>query len=420
MGKKYKDQKKIAEYLFDDYIYNKDLTSNDQMIKSLELLIDNGLGCKITASEDVSEWSVSRYAVACKFMLKYNKDLKKFKRELLNAEIGGIFQTADTDERLVELTKNSLDVGTYYAYLGNKKHDDYAVLTVSHPDNNDLYQISFELFLIGKRFLKFKDEFTKLYKEYKEIYKSKKNEYIWYTDGRPVKDANFKAFDKMVFTDKGKIIKYIDNWVDNIPNYYKYGMTPKLSIMLYGEPGTGKSTFTKALAKYLGIENVLSISPDFFRADEQQHNRNRGYYMSPYREIVSSIDDIDCVCNAREDDQSSENNITMSTLLEYLDNPGAFYYKAKDGKDYLVSIIVATTNYYDKLDPAVKRHGRFDLKIEMKYFDKKEAEEMCAIYDLKLKDVYHEKIDDDFKISPSYLQALCLENIDKSLKDNYD
>ena len=52
----------------------------------------------------------------------------------------------------------------------------------------------------------------------------------------------------------------------------------------------------------------------------------------------------------------------------------------------------------------------------MDEFNKKEAEEMCALYDLKLSDVYDKPITKDFKISPSYLQALCLENIDNSFK----
>ena len=413
-NKRYKDQKKIAEYLFDDYMYNKELVSNDNTLKSLELLIENGYGCKISATEDLSYWGVSRYEVACKFILKYNKELKKFRREIEDDELAGSFRTAEIPEELIELSKCGLDCGTYYAYIGNKKHDDYAVLNISYPDNSDKYQISFDLYLIGKRFLKFKEKYGKMYKKYKDLNKERKHEYISYTDGRPIKNVTFKSFDKMVFTDKDKILKYIDNWVANIPEYHKYGIIPKLSIMLYGDPGTGKSTFTKALAKYLGIENILTVSPSYFVMNDKN---NRPRYSSPYTKTVIAIDDIDCFANAREDDHSNENNQTMSALLEFLDNPDTFYYEAKDGKQYLISIVVATTNYYDKLDPAIKRYGRFDLKIQMNHFNRKEADEMCDIYDLKLEDVYTGEIGDDFTISPAYLQALCLENIDNTLKE---
>ena len=81
-----------------------------------------------------------------------------------------------------------------------------------------------------------------------------------------------------------------------------------------------------------------------------------------------------------------------------------------------MSIVIATTNYYDKLDEAVKRYGRFDLKLEMNDFNKEQAEEMCSLYDLKLSDLVNNSDDINFTISPSYLQALCLENIDKALK----
>ena len=89
---------------------------------------------------------------------------------------------------------------------------------------------------------------------------------------------------------------------------------------------------------------------------------------------------------------------------------------ANNGIQYPVSIVVATTNYYDKLDPAVKRHGRFDLTLEMKNFNRKEAQKMCDIYGLKLEDIVEKSYKSDFRISPSKLQAICLENVDNSLK----
>jgi ATP-dependent 26S proteasome regulatory subunit len=35
-------------------------------------------------------------------------------------------------------------------------------------------------------------------------------------------------------------------------------------------------------------------------------------------------------------------------------------------------IFIATTNYYDKLDKALIRDGRFDLKLELKELEKKD------------------------------------------------
>ena len=216
--------------------------------------------------------------------------------------------------------------------------------------------------------------------------------------------------------DKDKLIKYIDNFISNIPTYYnKFNMISKLSIILYGKPGTGKSTVARAIAKHLGINNVTSLGPDYFDSPESRRStQRRGYYTE--KETIYTIDDIDCVCKSREEDNNKENNEILSTLLSFLDNPPTFYYTMEDGTSYPISIVIATTNYYDKLDEAVKRYGRFDLQIEMKEFNKEQAEEMCDIYELKLSDLVDNSGDKDFIISPSYLQALCLENIDKSLK----
>jgi proteasome regulatory subunit len=217
--------------------------------------------------------------------------------------------------------------------------------------------------------------------------------------------------------DKEKLIQYIDNWVNNIPIYYdKYKMISKLSIILYGKPGTGKSTVAKAIAKHLDIRMITSIGPDYFYYDSEGGSEKRYNRRDSNKETVYTIDDIDCICKSREEDNDKENTEVLSSLLSFLDNPPTFFYHAKNGRDYPISIVIATTNYYDKLDDAVKRYGRFDMKIEMHDFNRKQAEEMCNIYDLKLSDLNVNYKDEDFTISPSYLQALCLENIDKSLK----
>jgi SpoVK/Ycf46/Vps4 family AAA+-type ATPase len=190
-------------------------------------------------------------------------------------------------------------------------------------------------------------------------------------------------------------------------------MIPKLSILLYGDPGCGKSAFCRAVAKYLDIHTVISLSPQYF--DNDSDNKNNAVYK--YDQSIYSIDDIDTICTSREDDKSRENNRALSTLLDFLDNPPAFYYKADDGKYYLVAIVCASTNYIDRLDSAVKRSGRFDLKIEMKKFNKEQAQEMCDLYNLKLEDIYDGEITEDSTFVPAHIQALCTENLDNSFKN---
>jgi ATP-dependent 26S proteasome regulatory subunit len=131
---------------------------------------------------------------------------------------------------------------------------------------------------------------------------------------------------------------------------------------------------------------------------------------------VFSIDDLDCICKSRKEDSSIENTNVLSTLLEFLDNPPTTYFKAKDGKYYPISILVATTNYYDKLDDAVKRYGRFDFQLEMTNFNYDEATEMAKLYNVNIDTLFTDIDKENFSISPAQMQALCIENIDNALK----
>ena len=58
------------------------------------------------------------------------------------------------------------------------------------------------------------------------------------------------------------------------------------------------------------------------------------------------------------------------------------------------------------------------MKIHMPLFTRVEAQEMCDLYGLQLDDIVTDSRRKNFEISPSYLQALCLENLDKSMKEN--
>lgn len=410
--------RQLVEFTLDDYVNGIETIPSDETKKQLTLLVDNGLAVVISGKEDVSfSFNISKYKVVSQFMCKYNKKNRKHMKDSSTLGYGANKQyVEDSIPELVELSKSGLENGVYYAVLGDKDKSERncAVCFISSPDIEDSDVVQYELYIIGKNCNKYKNKFFKLYDKYVKLKKKTKEQRIRYTDGTPSKIARFKPFDQVVFAQKKEVLEYIDKWIDNIPEYYNYGMTPKLSVLLYGKPGTGKSTFYKALADYLKISTVTCISPAQFSMDEKTRKQ---VSHSMYIESVYAIDDIDCICNSREDDDSPENSQVLSNLLAFLDNPDTMYYKANDGIYYPISIIVATTNYYDKLDSAVKRYGRFDLQIEMNEFSEKEAKEMCDVYGLKLKDVVSEKITKDFTISPAKLQALCLEKIDQGLKE---
>lgn len=425
MGNK-NSQLNISKYIFNEYIFNNnELTEKNDVMKNIGLLVDNKLATKFSNFYDLMfNHQFNRYNFICKKMCEWNPDLKKYisKEDFTDNDI--FTNKAGVDSELLKYLKYTFQEGIYFAELKSKHSDEFAILEVNSSPEDSSYQ-NYNFYFVGrkcqKNYIKFNEEFNRV----KESLHIEIEERIHYTNGKPDNIVIFKPFEQMVFSDKDKYIKYIDNWVQSLPKYYEYGMIPKLSILLYGEPGTGKSTFCKALAHHLGIKNITSISPDYFSETIDTEYRKSKFAPRAtskasidYNQTIYSIDDIDCIGRSREKDESSENGRVTSSLLEFLDNPPSFYFKANDGKYYQISIVCATTNYYDRLDSAVKRFGRFDLTIPMHRFTKDEAEEMCKLYDLSLKDIYHEKYDKNTTFSPAQIQALCMENVDKKLKSN--
>ena len=409
---------KSADYIYnvikEEYANLESLVSSKDIVGDLELLVENRIAYKISDIIPFAGGGCNKYKIVLKFLKERDETLSK--HEKYHSKYGynyKINNVAGKSQYINDLyNEPEINDGTYYINLSSKDKEDYAVLIVEGEDPNKKGMGKFTVYFIGDRASKFIKKLYKLFDERDRIFEEED-----LTDGVIIngiyKESKFKSFDEVVMKDKEEYIRYIDNWIEHIPEYYNSGMIPKLSILIYGEPGTGKSTFCRALAKHLGIHYVMPIMPDYFDKDTGNNNKHNYTDGEP---VVFVIDDIDCICKSRDIDSSKENNDRTARLLSYLDEPDTFLFKAKDGKFYPISIITATTNYYDKLDKAVKRYGRFDLQIEMNNFGKKEAENMCSLYNLKLKDVYDKEITKDFTISPSYLQALCMKYIDKSLK----
>ena len=71
------------------------------------------------------------------------------------------------------------------------------------------------------------------------------------------------------------------------------------------------------------------------------------------------------------------------------------------------TIFIATTNYKDKLDPALIRYGRFDIQIEMTKFDETRALQFLSLFGYGKKEL--EKLDITYPIAPATLQSKVLE-----------
>jgi hypothetical protein len=193
-----------------------------------------------------------------------------------------------------------------------------------------------------------------------------------------------------------KLAAYVDRW-NMMTDYYKtYGITHKLGILLYGNPGTGKSTLAKALASYFSY-TLYTLTPLELTQDVLDEIR------STSDPLIVLFDDIDCLVSGREvetNKSSSEEHTTSSKgVLQRLLN-------LLDGVNSPDNIIfIATTNYIDRLDPALTRAGRFDISLEVEELCKDDAIEMCHIFNV---DPVKYLLQESFPINQSRLQAKIL------------
>merc|ERR1719248_507269 len=162
--------------------------------------------------------------------------------------------------------------------------------------------------------------------------------------------------------------------------YEDIGIKPPKGVILYGEPGTGKTLLAKAVAnatsatflRVVGselIQKYLGDGPKLVRELFRVANEN-----SP---AIVFIDEIDAVGTKRYDSQSGGEREILRTMLELLNQ--------MDGFDAMSEVkVIMATNRIESLDPALLRPGRIDRKIEFPLPDAKTKRRIFRIHTGKM------------------------------------
>lgn len=132
------------------------------------------------------------------------------------------------------------------------------------------------------------------------------------------------------------------------------GLPPRLSLVLSGPPGTGKSLLAGHLAEHLGKPLFLARLDSLIssRLGETAKNIRGIFDFAPAKNAVLFLDELDAIAKLRDDKHElGELKRVVNTVLQGMDSLDSH------------SIVVAATNHPHLLDSAIWR--RFPYKIDI-------------------------------------------------------
>ena len=176
-----------------------------------------------------------------------------------------------------------------------------------------------------------------------------------------------------------KVKKSLERVIDVLNNKDKYkelGCVIPHGLLLYGEPGLGKSTFAFNMIETLNRKSYVI-----------RKNKSDGSFINYLNKVFEDaknnqpsiilLDDIDKF----SEDDGKDNNEEFVTVQSLID----------DIRDMDIFVIATANNKY-ALPKSLLRSGRFDIKIKIDYPKEKDSLEIMKYY------LSNKKLDDDVNI----------------------
>ena len=162
--------------------------------------------------------------------------------------------------------------------------------------------------------------------------------------------------------------------------YEDIGIKPPKGVILYGEPGTGKTLLAKAVANHTSATFLRVVGSELIQkylGDGPKLVRELFRVADDMSPTIVFIDEIDAVGSKRYDSSSGGTREIQRTMLELLNQLDGFDERGD------VKVIMAT-NKIESLDPALIRPGRIDRKIEFPLPDTKTKRHIFNIHTNKM------------------------------------
>ncbi|KAM9977713.1 hypothetical protein ACTFIR_011585 [Dictyostelium discoideum] len=210
-----------------------------------------------------------------------------------------------------------------------------------------------------------------------------------------------------VFLDENvseKVVNDLTNFIHGKKWYTDTGVPYRRGYLLYGPPGSGKTSFILSMAGNFGKSiSIMNMSKGI-------HDGNiHSIIQKCNKDTILVLEDIDAVFVKRKNNSAAGNDVlTFSGLLNAIDGLAS-----SDGR-----ILMMTTNHLERLSPALIRPGRIDLKVKFDYASNHQIELMFKrFFDQK----YHYLIDSinsnlkNHQISTAQLQGWFIIHRDSPL-----